>query len=160
MSVEERSMSPRRLAVCALVLMALASGCAGGAARGRHEGVEQVEEGGGGGDSVSPRILALIARGQFTEAQVLIHESVKGGLMSQASAAALLARIQLLNTKLGEIPAKLQRGSNFPALLKDYTLYQIRTMLDRRDYSVATVSQLRTAQKLIEDQKRLMEKNL
>jgi hypothetical protein len=153
-------MFPRRLAACALVLMALASGCAGGAARGRHEVVEPVEEGGGGGDSVSPRILALIARGQFAEAQVLISESVKGGLMSQASAAALLARIQLLNTKLGELPARLQHGSNFPAVLRDYTLHQIRLMLERKDYSVATISQLRTAQKLFEEQKRLMEKNL
>ena len=153
-------MSPRRLAACALVLIALSGGCAGGAARGRDVAVEPVEEGGGGGDSASPRILVLIARGQFAEAQMLIHEAVKSGLMSQASAAVLLARIQLLNTKLGEIPAHLQRVSNFPAVLKDYTLHQIRVMLDRRDYSVATVSQLRTAQKLIEDQKRLMEKNL
>jgi hypothetical protein len=120
--------------------------------------VEKVDDGSGGGDSVSPRILALIARGQFAEAQVLIQESVKGGLMSQSAATALLARIQLLNTKLGEIPAQLQRVSNFPAVLKDYTLYQIRTMLERQNYSIATVSQLRTAQKLIEDQERLMEK--
>jgi hypothetical protein len=149
-------MCPKGFAVTVLMLMHL--GCVGTAAQRRYEAAEQVDEGGGGGDSVSPRILALIARGQFTEAQVLIHESVKGGLMSQAAATALLARIQLLNTKLGEIPAQLQKVSNFPAILKNHTLYEIRTMLAQRDYSVATVSQLRTAQKLIEDQQRLMEK--
>ncbi len=151
-------MSPRMFAINTVVLIVLAGGCAGGATRNRHEEVAPADDGGGGGDSASPRILALIARGEFTEAQVLIRESVKGGLMPQATATALLTRIQLLNTKLGEIPASLQRVANFPAVLKDYTLFQIRTMLDRRDYSVATVSQLRTAQKLIEDQTRLMEK--
>ncbi len=151
-------MSLRRLAASMLVLTHLVGGCAGGVAQSRNERGAQVDDGGGGGDSVSPRILALIARGQFTEAQVLIQESVKGGLMSQAAATSLLARIQLLNTKLGEIPTRLQRGANFPAVLKDYTLYQIRTMLERKDFSIASVSQLRTAKKLFEEQERLMEK--
>ena len=149
-------MTLKRLAATLLALMNL--GCVGAAPQSRYEAAKQMDDGGGGGDSVSPRILALIARGQFTEAQVLIQESVKGGLMSQAAATALLARVQLLNTKLGQLPARLQRGSNFPAVLKDYTLHQIRTMLERKDFSVASVSQLRTAKKLFEEQERLMGK--
>ncbi|MBN1203985.1 MAG: hypothetical protein JXB05_03555 [Myxococcaceae bacterium] len=151
-------MLPRRLVTSALALLVLLGGCTGASEQLRWEGAEPVEEGGGGGDSVSPRILALIARGQFAEAQVLIHESVKGGLMSQATATGLLARIQLLNTKLGEIPARLQRVASFPAVLKDYTLHQILLFLEQRDYSVATQAQLMTAKKLIEQSPRLMEK--
>lgn len=142
-------MSFRRLCVGALLLTLL--GCAAGS-------VSQLDDGGGGGDSASNRILVLIARGEFTQAQVLIHESVKGGLMSQATAAALLVRIQLLNTKLSEIPARLQRVANFPAVLKNHTLHQIINMLEAKDYSVATEAQLMTAKKLIEQSPRLMEK--
>jgi hypothetical protein len=100
----------------------------------------------------------LIKNGQFAEAQVLIQESVKGGLMPHATATAMLARIQLLNTKLGEIPARLQRVANFPAVLKDHTLHEILILLEQRDYSVATQAQLMTAKKLIEQSPRLMEK--
>ena len=144
-------MSFRRL--CAGVLLSLTlMGCAAGAAS-RLE-----DDGGGGGDSASNRILVLIARGEFAQAQVLIHEAVKGGLMSQATATSLLIRIQLLNTKLSEIPVRLQRVSNFPAVLKEHTLHQIITMLEARDYSVATQAQLMMAKKLIEQSPRLMDK--
>jgi hypothetical protein len=152
------SLAPRRLAASAVALLVLLGGCAGASASTRQEGSEVVDDGGGGGDSASARILLLIKNGQFAEAQVLIQESVKGGLMAPATATAMLARIQQLNTKLGEIPARLQRAANFPAVLKEYTLHEIRTMLERRDYSVATVAQLRSAQKLIEESERLMEK--
>jgi hypothetical protein len=66
--------------------------------------------------------------------------------------------MQLLNMKLSEIPARLQRVANFPAVLKDHTLHQIIHMLEARDYSVATQAQLMTAKKLIEQSPRLMEK--
>lgn len=152
------SLALRRLAASALVLSAVLGGCTGASTSVRQTEAEVLDDGGGGGDSVSPRVLLLIKNGQFAEAQLLIQELVKGGLMAPATATTLLARIQLLNTKLGELPARLQRGANFPAVLKDYTLHAIRTVLERRDYSVATVAQLRTAQKLIEDNPRLMEK--
>ncbi len=151
-------MAARALVIGVLVLGAGLGGCAGGSGLSRREPALAMEEGGGGGDSISPRIVALIARGQFTEAQILIQESVKSGLLPQATATALLARIQLLNTRLGEIPARLQRVANFPAVLKDRTLHQIINMLEQKDYSVATQAQLMTAKKLIEQSPRLMEK--
>lgn len=151
-------MLPRMLAAIWLLVLSLMGSCAGASGEVRQESHIPVDDGGGSGDSVSPRILVLIARGQFAEAQVLIQESLKGGLMSQASATALLVRIQLLNTKLGEIPARLQRVANFPSVLKDFTLYEIRTFLEQRDYSIATEAQLKMAKKLIEESPRLMEK--
>lgn len=151
-------MFPRMLAACSLGGLILLGGCAAASREAQQDSAIPEDDCGGGGDSVSPRILALVARGQFAEARMLIQESVKGGLMSQASATALLARIQLLNTKLGEIPARLQRVANFPAVLKDYTLYEIRSMLERQEFSVASEAQLKVAKKLIEESPRLMEK--
>lgn len=110
------------------------------------------------GSSVHARIAALIARGEFAEAQVLISESVKAGAISQQLATRLLDKIALLNTRLGEVPATLQRAPNFPSQLRDYTLFQIESMLAREDFSLATQAQLKLAVKLIEQQARLMAK--
>lgn len=110
------------------------------------------------GSSVHARIVALIAKGEFAEAQVLISESVKAGAISQQLATRLLDKIALLNTRLGEVPATLQRAPNFPSQLRDYTLFQIESMLAREDFSLATQAQLKLAVKLIEQQARLMAK--
>lgn len=110
------------------------------------------------GSSVHARIVALIAKGEFAEAQVLISESVKAGAISQQLATRLMDKIALLNTRLGEVPATLQRAPNFPSQLRDYTLFQIESMLARDDFSLATQAQLKLAVKLIEQQARLMAK--
>jgi hypothetical protein len=110
------------------------------------------------GGTVSLRIWALIARGQFAEAQALIAESVAAGVLEQQAAARMLERITLLNTRLGQIPATLQRVRDFPSQLRDSTLFQIKQMLEQRDYSLATQAQLKLAEKLIEQQDRLVEK--
>jgi hypothetical protein len=110
------------------------------------------------GGSASARIWALIAKGQFAEAQALIAESTAGGLISKEIAARMMQRISVLTTKLSEIPARLQRVRDFPSQLKDYTLFEIKAMLDKKDFSVATQAQLQMARKLIEEQSRLMEK--
>ncbi|KFE69933.1 hypothetical protein [Hyalangium minutum] len=70
----------------------------------------------------------------------------------------MLQRISVLSTKLGESPARLRRVKDFPSQLKDFTLFEIKTMLDKNDFSLATQAQLQTARKLIEEQSRLMEK--
>jgi hypothetical protein len=70
----------------------------------------------------------------------------------------MLEKIAVLNTKLGESPARLQRAPDFPSQLKDFTCFQIEKMLQAADYSLATQAQLRMAVKLIEQQPRLMEK--
>ncbi len=110
------------------------------------------------GGTVSARIWALIAQGQFAEAQALIAESVAAGLVTQQQGARMLERITLLNTRLGQIPATLQRVQDFPSQLRDFSLFQIKQMLERRDFTLATQSQLKLAEKLIEQQERLMEK--
>ncbi len=110
------------------------------------------------GGSVSARIWALIAQGQFAEAQVLIAESAAAGLISQQQAAKMLERITLLTTKLGQVPATLQRVRDFPSQLRDFTLFQIKQLLERKDFTLATQAQLKLAEKLIEQQERLMEK--
>lgn len=110
------------------------------------------------GSSASARIWALIAKGQFAEAQVLIAESSASGLIGKEMAERMLQRISVLSTKLSEIPARLQRVKDFPSQLKDFTLFEIKTMLDKNDFSLATQAQLQTARKLIEEQTRLMEK--
>ena len=110
------------------------------------------------GGTVSARIWALIAQGQFAEAQVLIAESAAAGLLSQTQAARMLERITLLNTRLGQVPATLQRVADFPSQLRDFTLFEIKQLLERRDFTLATQSQLKLAEKLIEQQERLMEK--
>ncbi len=110
------------------------------------------------GNSVVARIHALIAQGQFVEAEALIAESSVAGLLSKPHATRLLERIAQLNTKLGEVPARLQRAKDFPSQLKDYTLYQIEKMMDDGDFSLATKAQLKEAAKLIKEQTRLMDK--
>ncbi|WP_257451147.1 hypothetical protein [Archangium lipolyticum] len=110
------------------------------------------------GSTVVTRIHALIAQGKFAEAEALIAESSAAGLLSKSQAARLLERIAQLNTKLGDIPARLHRAKGFPSQLKDYTLYQIEKMLDGGDFSLATKAQLKEAAKLIKEQTRLMDK--
>jgi hypothetical protein len=110
------------------------------------------------GGSASARIWALIAKGQFAEAQALITEGTRSGLIATATAQKMLEKIAVLNTKLGEIPARLQRAPDFPSQLKDFTCFQIESMLKAADYSLATQAQMRMAVKLIEQQARLMEK--
>jgi hypothetical protein len=110
------------------------------------------------GGTVSARIWALIAQGQFAEAQALIAESTAAGLLSQTQATRMLERITLLGTRLGQIPATLQRVKDFPSQLREHTLFQIKQLLERRDFTLATQAQLKLAEKLIEQQERLMEK--
>jgi hypothetical protein len=110
------------------------------------------------GGTVSLRIWALIAQGQFAEAQALIAESTAAGLIEQQQAARMLERITLLNTRLGQIPATLQRVRDFPSQLRDFSLFQIKQLLEQRDYTLATQAQLKLAEKLIEQQDRLVEK--
>jgi len=110
------------------------------------------------GGTVSARIWALIAQGQFAEAQVLIAESVAAGLIAQGQATRMTERITLLTTRLGEVSARLQRVANFPSQLKNHTLFEIKQLLERGDYSLATHAQLKMAEKLIERPERLMEK--
>ncbi len=119
---------------------------------------ESTEETRSKGGTVSARIWAMIAQGQFAEAQALIAESAAAGLITQQVAARMLERITLLNTRLGQVPATLQRVADFPSQLRDFTLFQIKQLLERRDFTLATQSQLKLAEKLIEQQERLMEK--
>ncbi len=121
-------------------------------------GAEAPEETRSKGGTVSARIWALIAQGQFAEAQALIAESAAAGLLSQQVATRMLERITLLNTRLGDVAARLQRVANFPSQLKDHTLFEIKQLLERRDYSLATHVQLKMAEKLIERPDHLMEK--
>jgi hypothetical protein len=109
-------------------------------------------------NSAAARIHALIAQGKFAEAEALIAEASAGGLLSQPHAARLLNDIARLNTKLGEIPATLQRAQNFPSQLREYTLHEIERMLNGRDFSIATQAQLKMAKKLILESPRLMGK--
>ncbi|MFY0527939.1 hypothetical protein ACN28I_33895 [Archangium gephyra] len=109
-------------------------------------------------NSAAARIQALIAQGQFAEAEVLIAETSAAGLLAKPQATELLRRIAQFNTKLGEIPARLQRAKDFPSQLKEYTLYQIEKMMDDGDFSLATKAQLQEAAKLIKQQPRLMGK--
>lgn len=119
---------------------------------------EATEETRSKGGTVSARIWAMIAQGQFAEAQALIAESAAAGLITQQVAARMLERITLLTTRLGDVSARLQRVANFPSQLKDHTLFQIKQLLERRDYSLATHAQLKMAEKLIERPDYLMEK--
>lgn len=121
-------------------------------------GADESEETRSKGGTVSARIWALIAQGQFAEAQALIAESAAAGLITQQAAARMLERITLLNTRLGQVPATLQRVADFPSQLRDFTLFQIKQLLERRDFTLATQAQLKLAEKLIEQQERLMEK--
>lgn len=109
-------------------------------------------------NSAAARIQALMAQGKFAEAEVLIAEASAGGLISQPHAARLLNDIAKLNTKLGDIPATLQRAKDFPSQLREYTLYEIERMLNGKDFGIATHAQLKMAKKLILEAPRLMGK--
>ena len=109
------------------------------------------------GSSAQVRILALIGRGQFAEAQALITEAGAAGLITREQVTRLTERIALLNTRLGDLPARIQRVHDFPSRLKDSTLFEIQQMLSRKDFSLATQSQLRMAAKLIKEESRFME---
>ncbi|HYO52556.1 hypothetical protein [Archangium sp.] len=104
------------------------------------------------------RGLLLVSSILFGMGCSLIAEGTASGLLSQPQAVRLLERIAQLNTKLGELPARLQRAPDFPSQLKDYTLFQIKRMLDGGDFSLATEAQLRMAKKLLENPERLMDK--
>lgn len=111
-----------------------------------------------GGNSVSTRIWVLINNGQFVEAEALIAEATASGLVAAPMATRMLDRIALLNMKLGQIPATLQRAPDFPTQLRDYTLFEIIKMQQRNDFSVATKLQLRMVKKLLEQPDRLLGK--
>jgi hypothetical protein len=98
------------------------------------------------------------SRGQFAEAQALIAEAQLAGLITVPTATRMLDRITLLNMKLGQIPATLQRAPDFPTQLRDYTLFEIIKMQQRNDFSLATKLQLRMVKKLLEQPERLMDK--
>jgi hypothetical protein len=110
------------------------------------------------GSTLSTRIWALIGQGEFAQAEALIAEGTSAGLLSKPVATQMLDRIALLNTRLGQIPASLQRAPNFPSQLKDFTLFEIKQMLERKDFSLATRAQLDMVKKLLQDPDRLMEK--
>lgn len=109
-------------------------------------------------NTVPARIWALINNGQFAEAQALIAEAKASGLIAAPMAARMLDRISLLNTRVGQLPATLQRARDFPSQLKDYTLYEVKQMLEREDFSLATKAQLNSVVKILQNPKRLMEK--
>lgn len=108
--------------------------------------------------TLSTRIWALIAQGQLAEAEALIVEGTASGLLTREIATRMMERIALLNTRLGQLPASLQRVPNFPSQLKDFTLLEIKQMLERKDFSLATKVQLDMVKKLIQEPDRLMEK--
>jgi hypothetical protein len=113
-----------------------------------------LDEGGGGGfgrNTSEARITHLISEGQFVEAEALISESASSSLIEQSTAAALRKQIADLSMKLGEIPARLQRVSDFPGKLKDFTRFQIQKMYDGNDFSVASKKELQLALKLLKD---------
>lgn len=111
-------------------------------------------EGGGAGfgrNSAEARITHLISEGQFVEAEALIAESASAGLIEQSVAVSLRRQIADLSMKLGDIPARLQRVSNFPAKLKDFTRFQLQKMYDQNDFSLASKKEFQTALKLLKD---------
>ena len=111
-----------------------------------------------GGNTASTRIWVLINNGQFAEAEALIAEAKAAGLVAAPEAARMLDRIALLNMRLGQLPATLQRARDFPSRLRDYNLFEIKQMLEKKDFSQATESQLKMAIKLLQNSDRLMEK--
>ncbi|WP_257461998.1 hypothetical protein [Archangium lipolyticum] len=80
------------------------------------------------------------------------------GLLSKPQVAEKLQKISLLNTRVGQLQASLQRAKDFPSQLKDYTLFEIKQMLEKKDFSLATEAQLKMVKKLLEDPARVMEK--
>ena len=112
------------------------------------------EEGGAAGfgrNSAEARITHLISEGQFAEAEALIAESASSGLVEQSVAASLRRQIADLSMRLGDIPARLQRVSDFPAKLKDFTRFRLQKMYDRNDFSLASKKEFQTALKLLKD---------
>ncbi|HZH77161.1 MAG TPA: hypothetical protein VEY88_14115 [Archangium sp.] len=129
--------------VAVLLLMGTLSSCA-----------HALDQGGGGGfgrNTSEARITHLISEGRFVEAEALISESASSSLIEQSTTAALRKQIADLSMTLGEIPARLQRVSGFPAKLKDYTRFQIQKMYDSRDFSIASKKEFQTALKLLKD---------
>jgi hypothetical protein len=113
-----------------------------------------LDEGGGAGlgrNTAEARITHLISEGEFVEAEALISESASSSLIEQSTAAALRRQIADLSMKLGEIPARLQRVSDFPAKLKDFTRFQLQKMYDGNDFSIASKKELQMALKLLKD---------
>jgi hypothetical protein len=151
-----------------VVLMVLSSGCGHATGHTREASESQrverlsVDEPEDGvrvkGSTVGARINALIANGQFAEAEALIAEASAGSLLSQAQATEKLRQIAQLSTRVGQLPASLQRAKDFPSQLKDSTLFEIKQMLQRKNFSLATESQLKMVKKLLEDPDRVMEK--
>jgi hypothetical protein len=158
----------RAWSVIGVVLMLFINGCGHAAGSTRDASVSQWverlsfnEPGDGIRDkcsTVSARIHALIANGQFAEAEALIAEASAGGLISQSHVAEKLRQIAQLSTRVGQLPASLQRAKDFPSQLKDHTLFEIKRMLQRKDFRLATESQLKMVKKLLEDPERVMEK--
>lgn len=112
------------------------------------------EQGGGAGfgrNSAEARITHLISEGQFAEAEALIAESASSGLVEQSVAASLRRQIADLSMRLGDIPARLQRVSDFPAKLKNFTRFQLQKMYDKNDFSLASKKEFQTALKLLKD---------
>jgi hypothetical protein len=151
-------------------IILLASGCSHGSSA-THEGpstawtadtsyADEPEEGvrTKGGNSVSARIWALINNGQFAEAQAMIAEAKAAGLVAAPLATRMQDKIAMLNTRVGQLPATLQRARDFPSQLKDYTLFEVKQMLERKDFSLATEAQLKMVSKIIKSPDRLMEK--
>ncbi|WNG33641.1 hypothetical protein F0U61_08380 [Archangium violaceum] len=110
------------------------------------------------GNTVSARIWVLINNGRFAEAEALIAEATASGLVTAPTATRMMEKIALLNMRVGQIPATLQRARDFPSQLKDYTLFEVRQMLERRDFSLATEAQLKMVSKILKNPERLMEK--
>ncbi|HEX5752471.1 MAG TPA: hypothetical protein VFZ09_40070 [Archangium sp.] len=110
------------------------------------------------GNTLAARIWVLIGNGQFVEAEALIAEGTAAGLLSKPQATRMLEKISQLNTRLGDIPASVQRAPDFPSQLKDYTLFEIDQMLQRQDFSIAAKAQLMMAKKLIKEFPRLLAK--
>lgn len=134
-------------------------GCSHGGAAAAYESSHEPEEGVRfKGSTLSARIWVLIGRGEFAEAQALIEEGTASGLLSKPAASRMLEEIGKLTTRLGDLPARLQRAPDFPSQLKDRTLYQIEQMLKAGDFSLATQAQMQMAQKLIRQTDRLMQK--
>jgi hypothetical protein len=88
----------------------------------------------------------------------LIVEAKASGLIAAPTATRMLERIAMLNMRVGQLPATLQRARNFPSQLKDHTLFEVRQMLDQKDFSLATEAHLKMVVKIIQNPERLMEK--
>lgn len=110
------------------------------------------------GNSVAARIWALINQGKFAEAEALIIEARAAGLVTAPMAAQMRDRVAMLSTKVEQLHATLQRAPDFPTQLRGYTLFDIIQMLNRKDFSLATQSQLKMVKKLLEQPDRLMGK--